>query len=236
MIILNSFRHFSFDLWMTLIRSNPEFKIQRSIYFFEKLNSKKKSIEVINKIFRQVDLLCNSINEKTGKNIDSDEMYLAVLYLINDGADSFKDIDFSQLYEEMIGLTLNYHPVFYSHETLEVLQTMRETEGVSFSISSNTAFIKGATLREVLLNLGIGDFFDFQLYSDEINYSKPNKLFFETLINKAIAIDPDRNLKFTEIIHIGDNENADIFGANNSGLSSYQINSNNLTIKNLISQ
>ena len=177
MIILNSFRHFSFDLWMTLIRSNPEFKIQRSIYFFEKLNSKKKSIEVINKIFRQVDLLCNSINEKTGKNIDSDEMYLAVLYLINDGADSFKDIDFSQLYEEMIGLTLNYHPVFYSHETLEVLQTMRETEGVSLSISSNTAFIKGATLREVLLNLGIGDFFDFQLYSDEINYSKPISCF-----------------------------------------------------------
>ena len=74
------YKHYSFDLWLTLIKSNPNFKKERALFFHKNFNSKKKNIEEIEKIFRQVDIICNSINEKTGKNIDADEMYLYRFY------------------------------------------------------------------------------------------------------------------------------------------------------------
>ena len=60
------YKHYSFDLWLTLIKSNPRFKQERTSYFYEKFNTKNKSIEEVALIFRQVDLMVNAINEKTG--------------------------------------------------------------------------------------------------------------------------------------------------------------------------
>ena len=73
------YRHYSFDLWLTLIKSNPAFKTERTRIFFEDYNIAGKSIEEVAAAFRRVDLLGNAINERTGKNIDSDELYLMVI-------------------------------------------------------------------------------------------------------------------------------------------------------------
>jgi len=37
------YRHYSFDLWLTLIKSNPGFKAERAHYFFENYNPLKKA-------------------------------------------------------------------------------------------------------------------------------------------------------------------------------------------------
>src|SRR5690348_14119191 len=37
--------HYSFDLWLTLIRSNPAFKRERAQYFFHHHNGKAKPVE-----------------------------------------------------------------------------------------------------------------------------------------------------------------------------------------------
>jgi putative hydrolase of the HAD superfamily len=73
------YQHYSFDLWLTLIKSNPYFKIERTKIFHRDFNPAGKSIDDVARAFRQVDLMCNAVNERTGKNIDADEMYLMVI-------------------------------------------------------------------------------------------------------------------------------------------------------------
>jgi putative hydrolase of the HAD superfamily len=223
------FLHYSFDLWLTLIKSNPYFKIERTKIFHRDFNPTGKSIDEVAKAFRQVDLMCNAVNESTGKNIDADEMYLMVISLINDNQLSLADIDTAKLYQDMDKL------LFYSSVTIPTLQHLKEKGGSTFSLLSNTGFIKGATLRKVLVELKMNEYFDFQLYSDEVGMSKPNPSLFFLMMQHIKRINTGETINLNKIIHIGDNPKADIEGANAAGIKSLLINSNNQSILSLIS-
>lgn len=231
---MNFYKHYSFDLWLTLIKSNPSFKKERAKYFYKNFNTKNKTLEEVCTIFRNVDLMCNAINEKTGKNIDADEMYLIVIDTINDYDTNFSEIDLNGLYAEMEILFFNYMPSVFSLETFSTLDKLKQKSNSSFNISSNTGFVKGVTLRKVLINLELNPFFEFQLYSDEIGISKPNRNFFEAIIANTKNITTKKNILLNEIVHIGDNPVADIEGASAMGINSIQINSNNSTILSIL--
>lgn len=228
------YKHYSFDLWLTLIKSNPIFKQERTKYFYEKFNAKHKSVDEIAVIFRQVDLMVNAINEKTGKNVDADEMYLMVISIINDYKFQFEELDLDALYNEMEELLFNHMPLIYCENCLPVLSRIKESNLSSTNILSNTGFIKGKTLKKVLDHLQIDQFIDFQLYSDEVRMSKPNPKFFELMLN---TIDKKKHPELTlnDIIHVGDNPHADIRGAEAMGVKSMLINSNNQSILTLLS-
>jgi putative hydrolase of the HAD superfamily len=225
------YKHYSFDLWLTLIKSNPLFKKQRSRIFYEQFNSQNKSLDNVEHAFRQVDIMCNGINETTGKNIDAEEMYLMVISIINDHKISLQDIDFQSLYSDMENLVFEYMPMIYCDRTPEVLAFIKDKPDCTANLLSNTGFIKGITLREVLKHLAIDQYFDFQLYSDEAGLSKPNKAFFQLMINEAFAL---KEIPLNQIIHIGDNPRADIWGADRVGVNTLLINSNNTSIIKLI--
>ena len=227
------YKHYSFDLWLTLIRSNPAFKLERTRIFHEKYNFANKSFDEVATIFRQVDLMCNSMNEKTGKNIDADEMYLMVISLINDFNPSFAAIDLVALENEMEQLLFNYLPLVYCENTKDMLERLKAGERSTVSLLSNTGFIRGATLRKVLHELQLGQYLDFQLYSDEENLSKPNLQFFQLMLDR-IDRKKHTELELHEIVHIGDNPIADIHGATCLGIHSVLINSNHLTISCLL--
>ena len=226
------YQHYSFDLWLTLIKSNPYFKIERTKIFHRDFNPAGKSIDEVAKAFRQVDLMCNAVNENTGKNIDADEMYLMVISLINDNQLSLADIDTTKLYQDMEKLLFYYMPVVYSSVTIPTLQHLKQQSGSTFSLLSNTGFIKGATLRKILVELKMNEYFDFQLYSDEAGMSKPNPALFDLMLQHIKQI--NKNINLNSIIHIGDNPKADIEGANAAGIKSLLINSNNQSILSLI--
>lgn len=227
------YQHYSFDLWLTLIKSNPGFKIQRTKTFHRDFNPSNKSIDEVAKVFRQVDLMCNAVNENTGKNIDSDEMYLMVISLINDNRLNIKDIDTGKLYKDMETLLFNYLPVPYSPVTIEVLDHLKNKSGGTFSLLSNTGFIKGVTLKKVLSELKIDQYFDFQLYSDEAGMSKPNPAFFELMLQNIKRVNHPKQINLNNIIHVGDNPVTDAEGANAAGIKSMLINSNNQDITSL---
>jgi putative hydrolase of the HAD superfamily len=228
------YKHYSFDLWLTLIKSNPVFKQERTKYFYSRFNFKHKSLEEVALIFRQVDLMVNAINEKTGKNIDADEMYVMVISIMNDYSTSFEDIDLDSLYCDMEELLLEHLPVLYDVKTLEVLDQIKNAGKSTVNILSNTGFIKGVTLRKVLSQLKLDKLLDFQLYSDENRLSKPNIKFFQLMLD-AIDRTIHPQIGLHEIIHIGDNPVADIKGAQSVGIESLLINSNHLSIKDLVS-
>jgi len=224
--------HYSFDLWFTLIKSHPQFKIERVAYFYKNYNFKNKSIEQISSIFREVDLMCNAVNEKTGKNISSEEMYLMVIYLINESNEIFNHLDIDFIYSEIEKLFSDYPPQLFNQETVYTLQFIKE-KGKSMNILSNTAFIKGCTLRKFLKEKELDHFFCFQIYSDEIGYSKPDAEIFKLMyskVNEYKKVELDKN----KIIHIGDNIVSDIYGAQKFGVNAKQINTNNQSIINLI--
>lgn len=228
------YKHYSFDLWLTLIKSDPAFKIERTKYFHENFNTTKKTVEEVALIFRQVDLMVNAINEKTGKNIDADEMYLMVISIINDYSTAFQEIDVEELYLVMEALLLKHMPLLYCSECIDVLNKLRESDLSTISILSNTGFIKGKTLRKVLKHLELDGLIDFQLYSDEVRLSKPNREFFQLMLD---SIDQKKHpqILLKQIIHIGDNPVADVRGAEAIGINSLLINSNDLSISHLLS-
>ncbi len=230
---MNNYKHFSFDLWMTLIKSNPLFKKQRAHFFFTHFNPLQKSMEEVLDIFRFVDLMCNSINEKTGGNIDADEMYLMVIYRLGGNAAAFNGVDLKRLCAQMEQLVFENMPLIYCADTKDVLTEIKGKNGNTMSILSNTAFIKGATLRTVLKHLQIDHFFDFQLYSDEWGISKPNHHFFKIMFDQISSLRRD-NIAPGEVVHIGDNPVADIAAANAFGMNSFLINSNDKLITDFL--
>src|SRR4051812_7657033 len=70
--------HISFDVWLTLIRSDPRFKKERDLLFKE-FFSLPQPVEVITEHFRQWDKRFTAINEITGKNLDAEEMLAIIL-------------------------------------------------------------------------------------------------------------------------------------------------------------
>lgn len=227
------YKHYSFDLWLTLIKSDPQFKLRRTEVFHSRYNKCHKSFDEVATIFRQVDLMCNSINEKTGKNIDAEEMYLMVISIINDYNPDFTGIDMEELYAEMEDLLFTYPPLIYCGKTKEMLERLKAPGKSTLSLLSNTGFIKGATLRRVLKNLELDSLLDFQLYSDEVRLSKPNLKFFQLMLD-TIDRDKHQEIGLHEIVHIGDNPIADVIGAHAAGIKSVLINSNQQTISCLL--
>ncbi|MEA5259613.1 HAD-IA family hydrolase [Arcicella aquatica] len=228
------YKHYSFDLWLTLIKSNPTFKKERAFFFFKHLNASKKTLIEVEIIFRRIDLMVNAVNQKSGRNISAEEMYLMVVYEINESDCIFHNLDITWLLNEMELLFFQYIPVIYDENTLNALKTIKENNEISMSILSNTGFIKGSTLRVVLERLELAHLFDFQLYSDEEGLSKPNPKFFELMLNKVSTLKENRPISSSEIIHVGDNLVADIYGANFIEINSFQINSNKNTISDLL--
>ena len=229
------YQHYSFDLWLTLIKSNPEFKIRRAHFFHQNFNHTGRSVDDISRVFRQVDLMCNAVNEKTGKNIDADEMYLMVISLINGDSLNIDGIDYTALHLQMEELLFKYPPQMYSAVTTEVLEHLKQKSGATFSLLSNTGYITGKTLRKVLALYGLDNYFDFQLYSDEAGMSKPNPEFFKTMLNNIDIYNPGKDIPLKNIVHVGDNPKNDVLAADAIGISSLLINSNQTTILSLIS-
>lgn len=226
------YKHYSFDLWLTLIKSNPAFKIERTLYFQQHFNRFNKSVEEVAQVFRKVDLMVNAINEKTGKNVDADEMYLLVISIINEFTTDFQDIDLDKVSYDMEHLIMENLPVLYCPECKEVLYELKASSLSSISLLSNTGFIKGETLRKILHEIELDVYLDFQLYSDEVRLSKPNLAFFRLMLDTIDrSLHPE--LELHEVIHIGDNLRADVQGAQAAGIHSLLINSNNLSISHL---
>jgi putative hydrolase of the HAD superfamily len=159
-----------------------------------------------------------------------------VISLINDNRLNIKDIDTGKLYKDMETLLFNYLPVPYSPVTIEVLDHLKNKSGGTFSLLSNTGFIKGLTLKKVLTELKIDQYFDFQLYSDEAGMSKPNPAFFELMLQNIKRVNHPKQINLNNIIHVGDNPVTDVEGANAAGIKSMLINSNNQDITSLKNQ
>ncbi|WP_240315550.1 HAD family hydrolase [Aquimarina longa] len=213
---INDFDHFSFDLWLTLIKSNPEFKNKRSELFREFFEIELPIEEVI-KVVRKFDVLCNTINERTGFNINTFEIYCLILNELKIDMMTINSDRLQDFYEETESLFMEYKPVLLNtaiHTLFDDIVRQEKT----INILSNTGFIKGNTLRKLLSYYDLEHYFSFQIYSDEVEYSKPNKEIYSLVYTKA---NENKSIVKNKIIHIGDNYISDYTGALNFGFNAF---------------
>ncbi len=205
-------RHVSFDLWLTLIRSNPVFKPLRD-KLFARYFGIRQPVAAVTAAFRHFDLLFNQINERAGGNVSYAEMLYVILDHLRVPLAEVPRDAMEGYYRQMEQLFYEHHPSLIDPGTIAVLERLRAA-GCTINILSNTGFIQGNTLRPVLATLGIADYFSFQLYSDEMGHSKPSQKAFEQVFDETQKLG---SLTKEEILHVGDNPVADLNGARQFG-------------------
>lgn len=216
-IDIHNHSHFSFDLWLTLIKSHPEFKAKR-VELFSSFFDVKKPIDEVAKVVKYYDDLCNSINEVIGGNVDTFEIYLLILNALEVDVKQMNKDQLNQFYQKSEDLFLEYKPVVI-FENLHQFFDEIKNQGKTINILSNTGFIKGKTMRKFLISENLDQYIDFHIYSDELNCSKPNPIVFQEVKNLI----KNKDLKMNQILHVGDNPVADYKGAKDFGFNAHLI-------------
>ncbi|OBW40260.1 Phosphoglycolate phosphatase [Chryseobacterium sp. MOF25P] len=209
--------HFSFDLWLTLIKSHPEFKAKR-VELFSSFFNVNKPIDEVAKSVKYYDDLCNTINEVIGGNVDTFEIYLLILNSLNVDIKQLSKETLNTFYQKSEDLFLEYKPVVIFDKLHDFFDEIKN-QGKTINILSNTGFIKGKTMRKFLVNENLDQYIDFHIYSDEIKCSKPNPLVFQEVKNQI----RNQELQMDQILHIGDNPIADYKGAIDFGFSAHLL-------------
>lgn len=216
-IDIHNHSHFSFDLWLTLIISHPEFKAKR-VELFSSFFDVKKPIDEVAKVVKYYDDLCNSINELIGGNVDTFEIYLLILNALKVDLKQVNKGILNEFYQKSEDLFLEYKPVVI-FENLHQFFDEIKNQGKTINILSNTGFIKGKTMRKFLIEENLDQYIDFHIYSDELNCSKPNPIVFQEVKNLI----KNKDLKMNQILHVGDNPVADYKGAKDFGFNAHLI-------------
>lgn len=216
-IDIQNHAHFSFDLWLTLIKSHPEFKAKR-VELFTSFFNIDQPLDRITKIVKYYDDLCNTINEVIGGNIDTYEIYLLILGSLNIDLKTINKEKLNQFYLKSESLFLEYKPIVIFQHLHQFFDEIKN-QGKTINILSNTGFIKGVTMRKFLIEENLDQYIDFHIYSDEINCSKPNPLVFQEVKNKL----RNQDLLMSQVLHIGDNAIADYKGAIDFGFNAHLL-------------
>ena len=207
------FSHFSFDLWLTLIQSNPEYKQKRNRLMIDHFNITFEPT-VVDETYNKFDKLFNNINEITGGNLDAKELWLIFLAEMNVDVKLLNLESLQAFNEKTEKLFFEFHPTLIDERTPQLFKRL-VSEGHTISLLCNTAFTESSFLKKLLVKLGIDEYFSFKLFSDEMGYSKPNIKVYEQMFEEVQKL---RSLTKKEVLHIGDNPRADLWGANNFGI------------------
>lgn len=106
-------------------------------------------------------------------------------------------------------------PILYPHIVQALARLQRE--GYALGLVSNTGRTWGRFLRPVQDELGIGKYFDVRVFSDEVGVRKPERGIFQA------ALDGLHRRPY-EIVHVGDDVDADVRGAKVLGMRAVWFN------------
>ncbi|HUS79540.1 MAG TPA: HAD family hydrolase [Patescibacteria group bacterium] len=101
-----------------------------------------------------------------------------------------------------------------------VTETLKALSGrFRLGIISDTGVTPGRIIREHLRKKGILDRFSSTIFSDEIGYTKPHRVTFETALSQL-------GVEASEAIHVGDLRRTDVAGAKAAGMRTVWVKNN----------
>lgn len=202
---MNSFesRGVSFDIWSTLVKHNPGYKLARDEYIADVLSA---PIADVRASVREVDALADERTEETGEQLGAaDRLELiaerhgvllpqkSLIAMANDIHDIF----------------LEYPPVPNEPGIVNTLAGLAERKPIV--LSSNTGFLDGHIMRRALHSIGILQSAQGEVFSNEQGVAKPDARIFHAAA-KLLALSNE------DVVHVGDNPIADYEGATRAGM------------------
>lgn len=182
----------SLDVWNTLLTSQPAYAEARDRLFEAEFD---RPVAEVRAIYRALKDGADRAAESHGEGLSSEDVYRR----FHTALDLDPSYDWRRLRQGLEDAFEAYPPIM-PDTVAGVLDSALEG-GYRLSIASNTNFIRGEVLlRAVLRPIG-HPAFDFTLFSDEIEFSKPHDQFWNLLKFEA----RDRGIAPAEIIHVGDN-------------------------------
>ncbi|MDR2809568.1 MAG: HAD family hydrolase [Tannerellaceae bacterium] len=218
-------KHISFDLWLTLIRSHPLFKRKRAEIMVEMCGCGDGDILKIEQLIKEQDKIFDRYNEMCGTKIPAKAMYLRLLQKVSIKSHEPTMNDAETLMNRSNEMLMNFMPVLLNNDIPHMLSSLR-SDGITLSLSSNTGFVEGKILRNVLTELDIIQYFSFLIFSDEVKTSKPSMQFFQEVYNRL-------QLPKACILHVGDNLKTDYEGAVDFGFKALLIKNTNYLLDDI---
>ena len=223
---MNTITCVCFDVWNTILQSNPDFKKQRIQIIAEAFSSEPS---IIAKIANEIDIEFDKITDLTGRDFNcADRLKLIASKLKKD---SYCNGEFLKQLEDNIDQAfLRFLPSLKSDDVIIVLEQLKQ-KNVTICLLSNTGFISGVYMRKALDLHGVMKFVDHSFFSDEIKVAKPNLEIF-AVVTRTVDCMPNN------VLHVGDNVLADYEGAIKFGMNALLLNtkeaiSNSTTIHSL---
>ncbi len=210
-------RHLSLDIWGTLFKSNPNYSRARARrLYLEMLGSEPNEDQIlnINSIYKEVGKLINVFEAKTGSTIPIRNKHRMVLTKLG-YPPSVYDTHFYQR-EIMQDLFLRNKPRLLHWGIPGFISEFEDRNNSCTLIISNTQYISGTTLLQVLESYGFDAKSKRCYFTDEHAECKPSLSPFKEMYSKQ-GIDPRC------VLHVGDSQTHDIDPAKSIGIQTYKI-------------
>jgi putative hydrolase of the HAD superfamily len=212
----NSGTYVTFDLWETLIIDEPQLDEERGRMRYEGLQNivSNFGVEVPSSVMKRAyDESAIKFYDVWGSNIDistAEQIRMILEYVSPDAVALCKDPKAMEELQEAYIAPLFTSPPHLNEDTRTTLAEMRARIG-KIGLISNTGRTPGESLRRLLTRLDILKFFDATIFSNEVGYRKPDRRIFEAAAHEL-------GTEVAKGIHIGDNPEADVWGAKQAGM------------------
>jgi FMN phosphatase YigB (HAD superfamily) len=203
---MSTIKHISLDFWNTLGIPNPEFADARIDYLASLIGCPRHEIYAH---YKDVKQFLDGAAEKFGTAFDSTRCWEIFL-------EKYQSEDFYAIFVKMEvnKLFVKYPPTILPETVAEIVRLSKK--GITFSVGSNTNFIPGVELSDVIRQNKLH--LTFSLYSDDFGISKPAHRFFREIHART-------KVRVDEIVHIGDSVRCDYEGALKFGMKAIVVGS-----------
>ncbi len=225
--LMQQYELYSFDVWDTLIKSNPKFSIERAPAInkiFESYAYDIFTIAEINNAFREVKKMHDQIILMSSRCISAEQLISIALIKLGFQSNAHADL-IEDIHAKVNELFLENLPIVHD-DVYTVLDNLNAKNRI-LTVLCNTGFIPGDTLLEAFKRLNLDKYFNDFHFSDEgALWAKPSLEFFKYNLEYSIPVE--------NILHVGDNKYTD-GGAKKYGMNFYQVHSNSNKLIDLIS-
>jgi HAD superfamily hydrolase (TIGR01549 family) len=215
--ILTDIQHVSFDVWNTLVKPNPQYAAARNQYLALLFDM---PVDQVKAQYTKTKRFFDNAAETAGA---STSIYGVFRRLVRHMDVVMTDYHISEIEKGCHALFRKYPPIVVPG--IDDMLMALVNAGYTISIASNTNFISGKLMRQVVFNQ-LDATFHFQLYSDEIGVSKPHPDFFSSIgihtTEAQMGLENYGTLP-KHILHVGDNLICDVEGATKAGMKALHV-------------
>jgi putative hydrolase of the HAD superfamily len=183
----------SFDIWSTLLKSNPDYKQARAVEILNALGNPTTGMEPLD-FLESVDNEIDATSDINGKQYGFAERVSIVAEKA--GVNPLDYETMTKLHQGQLELVKQYPPKLIEPNLPQILEPLAFRKRLA--VVSNTGFIDGHIMRGALDRLDVLNKLSIQIFSNEVGFSKPSREIFGELLAQAGVAPP-------EVIHIGDN-------------------------------